>query len=307
MTTKNETPDQKRSRIMKRARWIIEAATARDTPMYEGNRKVRDAVTDAGRERLEEVTFVTGYAEPGYGDEHSVIAFGDWNEVEDRKTKTTDKIMERVARLLEKAGTEVEWSDEWTTCEACQKAVRTQPDSYSWQPSYVQDDDYSGPVCEDCVLANQEAYLESLEGDASRAITINVDPEDHGYVRVQEDDFESGFHGGQDDDPKKIAKSLRARGVKRFLFKITETSQFYRKFMAYVREDEAKKVKKPLTREEVAGKDPAEGLKAGFADTSRAEREAVGEGPITIVNIDVSTGKASARKLTGEQFKEGVR
>ncbi len=285
-----------------RAEWIVSAATLRRTPMYVGNKCVRAMVTQSGRDRLNDVTFASGYAEPGYSGE--VIAFGNWNEV------GSDKIMEKVAKLLEKAGISVEWSDEWTTCVECGKALRTEADSYSWTLAGVHNEGEGSYECEDCVQQDAAGYLESIEGKSRKAVTCGIDPEDHGYVRLGDEDdrdFENGLMGGQDDDPQKIGKALRARGVKRYLFKITGKGQFDVRFAVYVHESEAAKAKEPLKPSEVRGKDPAEGLKAAFADASRAERVATGSGPITIVKCDIDSGTASARKVSREDFVKGER
>jgi hypothetical protein len=50
-------------------------------------------------------------------------------------------------------------------------------------------------------------------------VTIdNIDPEDYGYVKYNGDNYESGWHPGQTDNPRIIAKELSDRGVSRFLF-----------------------------------------------------------------------------------------
>jgi len=81
---------------------------------------------------------VDGCCEPGYDDKPVVL--GNWNSEtrwDGEKRITVNNVMPRIAKLLEKLGYEVEWEDEWTTCEDCGKATRSQPDSYSWQPSYA--------------------------------------------------------------------------------------------------------------------------------------------------------------------------
>lgn len=82
-----------------------------------------------------------GYAEPGYTDpECGLIATGNWNEITswtDGERKLISKLPERLGRLFEKMGIETEWSDEWATCSDCGKLVRTEPDGYSWKPSYT--------------------------------------------------------------------------------------------------------------------------------------------------------------------------
>ncbi|GAG52478.1 unnamed protein product, partial [marine sediment metagenome] len=94
---------------------------------------INAAKTSQARSQLEEAQLCfEGYAEPGYSDPDSnVIAFGNWNaitEYDGDKFQTIDDAPARVASLLEKAGVELEWSDEWEFCGECGKAVRTKPD-----------------------------------------------------------------------------------------------------------------------------------------------------------------------------------
>ncbi len=81
--------------------------------------------------------YATAYAEPGYAQPTKGILFANWNYL----PRDFDKVLER-------AGYAVEWSDEWATCDGCNNAVRTSPDSYCWTPSYVLDDD--GVYCLAC-------------------------------------------------------------------------------------------------------------------------------------------------------------
>jgi hypothetical protein len=82
-----------------------------------------------------------GYAEPGYSDpESGIIATGNWNDITnyvDGVRFTISDIPSRIAKLFEKLGIPIEWSDEWCECTNCGKLVRTQPDFMSWTPSYT--------------------------------------------------------------------------------------------------------------------------------------------------------------------------
>lgn len=82
-----------------------------------------------------------GYAEPGYSDpECGIVATGDWNDITNYVNNvhfTISDIPSRIAKLFEKLGIPIEWSDEWVECSQCGKIVRTEPDSYSWKPAYT--------------------------------------------------------------------------------------------------------------------------------------------------------------------------
>lgn len=196
-----------------------------------------------------------GYVEPGYNDpESGLIATGDWNPRSwDRPIPKEDLLMPRIGAILEKLKVELQWEDEWCTCGECGKLVRTQPDSYSWTRSYWYNEGI-GLYCEDCILEDPEDYLEYLEGNPDTANTLNLDLEDQGYRRVDED-FENGLSGGQCDDPHKIAESLRELGIERFIFEIDSTEQFGLAFSVWVHKSEYDKL--DLGKIESKGPDPA--------------------------------------------------
>ncbi len=194
--------------------------------------------------RIDEIQIhADGYAEPGYSESPSgLVATGNWNKIDtyNRETNSHDLISDLPARLydlLTKLGVECEWSDEWSTCDDCNKLVRTSPDSYGWQQSFVCDD--NGLTCHECVKeGDPEEYLESIEGEDRKCNTISsIDPSEYGYVKLEE--YESGLHPGQTDDPRKVAKELRAKGITRFLFNLDDVGQFDARWSCWVKiEDE---------------------------------------------------------------------
>lgn len=46
-------------------------------------------------------------------------------------------------------------------------------------------------------------------------------------------DYESGFHAGQTDDPKKIARQAFDNGAQKVVFRMKESSQFYIVFQGF--------------------------------------------------------------------------
>lgn len=189
------------------------------------------------RGQIEEMSLHRDYAEPGYSSRSGIIATGNWNNVDrydsERQAHVeVSNLPERIGKLFEKLDIECEWSDEWTTCSDCGKLVRTSGDSYSWKPSYWLTSD-SEFICHECV--DPEAYLKALETD-DECVTLDIDPAEHGYIKFNSDPYESGWHPGQNDSPAKIAKELQAKGIKRFVFKLDENSQFYSRFSVYIHE-----------------------------------------------------------------------
>lgn len=270
------------------------------------------AKTRQGRSQIECIRLCTvGYAEPGYDDPKSgVIAFGNWNKIcrynpSTRSFEDLDDTPCRVGKLLETLGVELEWEDEWATCDGCGKAVRIKPNSYSWQAYYAVTDD--GITCGDCIQEDPTDYLRSLEGRTDTCITIDLDLEEHGYVLL-EDDFEHGLHEGQDADPGLIAKALGDQGIERFLFVLDSTGQFDISFSVWVHQDEFARINAEAWQQaEKDGPSVAEGLRRALGDASRkmAELPTVPGHP-KVAKCDVHSGTARVRTVTPQEFVEGT-
>jgi hypothetical protein len=211
-----------------RAMWIIEIA-----------KNMAEKALDHGtRNRLEDIQIHEEYAEPGY-DSKGPILTGNWNPISWDKTKKEDDLIFRLGEILEKIGCELEWEDEWSTCADCSRLVRTEPDSYGWTPSYAILNECE-LVCADCIKENPDDYLKELENNPLKAVTFDIDLEKQGYIHL-DDKYENGWYGTT-DDPKKIAKGLRAKGVERFIFAIDGKGQFNIEFSVWVHESEIGKV-----------------------------------------------------------------
>ena len=197
-----------------------------------------------------------GYSEPGYDSKKGTVATGNWNSLSKRRRRWpkelpewldvkegrdaieeyTDDTMPRIAAILEKLDVEIEWEDEWVECDSCYKIVRTSPDSYSWLPSYWNGE--GEVLCFECIQEDPSDYIEHLKGNPNAALTLDIDLEDHGYVRLDEEtEYASGFHPGQTDDPHEIAKELDAQGVSDYIFEITGTGQFDTHFVVWVHKE----------------------------------------------------------------------
>ena len=176
-----------------------------------------------------EINRYDGYAEPGYslGEGKTGVALANWNHFSAEFQSWVEDVK----------GYVMEWSDEWIECVDCNRIFRTQPDSYSW----TQYGTFAhGGTCGDCVKKDAVAYLRGHEGKARQAMTIDIDPVEHGYLLVNpvNREFESGFHPGQTDDPQRIAAQLVLQGATRWLFKITGKGQFDIEFAVYLHEDD---------------------------------------------------------------------
>ena len=138
-------------------------------------------------------------------------------------------------RLLEQAGYTLDWCDTVTECSGCCKAIQTQPDSYSWKPEFHVGD--GEILCECCIGEDPESILADLRGNPDKALTLDsIDLAEHGYVKAW-GEFESGFHHGQDDSPRAIAKALEKRGVEDYIFSLDGKGQFDVSFSVWVKDD----------------------------------------------------------------------
>lgn len=220
--------------------------------IQEGLKELACQSTDEGKNRLQDITIHTyGYSEPNYSDV-DIVACGNWNDISkwtNGKCEIIDKSPSMAADFLEKLcdkhgfSLDLQWSDEWNVCCDCNKLFRISADSYNWSRYYWLDEDAGEYVCGDCVIKNPEDYLLSLEGNHKSCITIELDLEKNGYVKI-EDGFEYGFHDGQDASPELIANAMREQGIQRFIFNLDSTGQFDINFSVYIHKSEEDKFNK---------------------------------------------------------------
>lgn len=265
------------------------------------------AKTSQAKSQIDCITICTeGYAEPDYSDPTSgIVAFGNWNNVtryDGHDFQEVDDSVGRVAALLEKLGVELDWSDEWTICDGCHKAVRTQANSYRWRPSYACTDD--GITCHECIANAPTDYLESLEGDSNRCVTIDLDLEAAGY-KLLSDDYQNGLYGGQSDRPDLVAEALREQGISRFIFNLDSTGQFDMSFSVWVHEDEIGLIdREEFEAAPIAGVDPAVQMQKALADAST--KLAATDGRIKVAKCDLDSGTARIRVVSPEEFVAGT-
>ena len=169
------------------------------------------------------------YGEPGYTDPEQGIIFANWNNVSNL-----------VSDYLEEAGYELEWSDEWIVDHNHNKAYRSQPDSYHWEPSYLISDGGELITPDEAPIEWIEECKVSDKAHPIRCLPSFIDADDieqAGYRLFNEEAYESGFFPGQDDNPTSIAAALLDRHES-IIFRKTENSQFYCKFSVFVSVDD---------------------------------------------------------------------
>ena len=191
------------------------------------------------------IDYYIGIAEIGYEDKLMICA--DWNP--DHMKKIYNYLDRNINDLLE-----LSWSDEWTSCSFCYKAVRTSPDSYGWQASYLMTE-YE-IICHECIKDDPEILIEELINRDDKAVRNWGIPyiEKAGFVCLEDMDFrgnpscqrfETGFHPGQNDDPKKVIKELEKEfgvddltDIYDYIFAINNVQQFDIHWSMYLREKE---------------------------------------------------------------------
>lgn len=187
---------------------------------------------------------INGYANDPERD--AIVVLGNWNNkrftMRDGEGPITlaERVPSRLANLLESIGAEIQWCDEWTRCDGCYKAIRTEPNSYHY--AWV---DGCEIYCTACLMGDPESAL--VDGgyidNASNCITwadasvlIGL-----GFEQWEPSDphtYEAGWHPGQNDDPRAVLAEIQRAydaGTVETVFLLDESSQFYVKFSAWVR------------------------------------------------------------------------
>ncbi len=129
------------------------------------------------------------YGEPGYtkGSDDNTIITANWNG-----------LSSGIYDIIESNGFDMEWSDEWV-CDCNEnKLYRSQPDSYSWEPSFFYDDYGLYGIAD-----NEELYIESMINKSHALLSAKVDLEKHGFVDLEEICRETGWYGTV-EDPEEV-------------------------------------------------------------------------------------------------------
>jgi hypothetical protein len=174
--------------------------------------------------------YYSSIAETGY--ENKPLLCLNWNEV-------PDSLMEWVEKTFD---IECHWEDEWTFCAECGKAIRISPDSYSWEPSFI---DLGGDyICKECIEVSEaiDFYKNTIKKALPEWILSDVEKEGFHCVEDICQIYESGFHSYQTDTPEKaLEQCYEIFGKDDFLnkfdylFVITNRSQFSIGFILLIR------------------------------------------------------------------------
>ena len=169
------------------------------------------------------------YKEPHYNDDGKLILTGDWNKINNKFCNHLENYFN------------LEWCDEWITCCNCCGLVRTEPNSYSWQPSFVWINDCE-IICVDCLhndIDLYQAWLEDYVNNSDKCInnqSVNYDFMYKLGYELLDDNYYSGWHDGMTDNPVTILEKL-SKYYNSVVFENNSTSQFYITFRTWVREE----------------------------------------------------------------------
>ena len=172
-----------------------------------------------------DINVAEDYVEPGYSkDNEGMIFLANWNNIPD---EISDELEEKY---------NIEWEDEWDTCHNCGRIYRTSPDSYMWKPYYFYFENACELICGDCIKEDPEDYLETIVDDPYACEIFDIDLEEHGFEKINDDYFESG-HYGTNDDPRKIMENLLEENPDyEYIFGNMKNEQFRVTFDVYRRE-----------------------------------------------------------------------
>ena len=148
-----------------------------------------------------------------------MVVTGNWNDVTDfGRSEDGERarnvlvpgggVMRRLVKIFEQIGYDVDWSDGVSMCGGCNKAIQTEPDSYSWTPDFVVGD---GDIhCTTCMEdGGWQDELDSLCHSRGALSNSSVDPSKYGFRPVVE--LSVGFDGYHDAD--RCKRELDACGV----------------------------------------------------------------------------------------------
>jgi hypothetical protein len=169
------------------------------------------------------------YCEPGYrSDKPMGVLFGDWNPLHKPEYKGFFKALEEMFNL--------DWSDEYTSCEDCGKYFRTTGDCYQWTMyGWIHD---SSCLCGDCVKENPDDYIKHLKNNNSMCCMDFLNLESMGWENLN-GTFANGFFEHMHDDPKSIMQEYQKQYPNMdIVFGKLEASQFYIQWQVYGKEKE---------------------------------------------------------------------
>lgn len=140
---------------------------------------------------------------------------------------------DKIEKLCKRLFDSVDWSENWCRCDHCGVMVNSMPGYYGDQLDYKILNDCE-IICRDCLKDNPEWLIDDYMNSREKAVPswFKSFAIEAGFNELYPYDFESGFHYGQTDDPKKVAIPKNHD----FLFVINAVGQFDIHFNVLVKE-----------------------------------------------------------------------
>lgn len=170
------------------------------------------------RSWAEEVQWYEDYAD-GSGSAPKGLVTANWNDITEwhgnERVEVSD-IPSRVCSLFERCGLEINWCDEVSMCDGCYKAIQTEPDCFSFRPSFMVGD--GEILCQECIADDPEPWLEQCSAEGHHWTLDNIDPAEHGYTLA----FEGEYFIYAD----KLASLMQSRGFHQEQWLFTQSSSY---------------------------------------------------------------------------------
>ncbi len=283
---------------------------------------IHDAITMCD-DRGFDIQVYDGYAEPGY-DNGKPVVLADWNDRkiynrEDNTFTTTDDTPSRMCKVFEWLGCDIDWSDEYVSCESCYRLLRNTADCHGWQFAGIEIE--CAYICFECIKEDDsydEEILEKYVGNPNKAMTDilwrDTDLlERNNYHMVDEDrddlQFASGLYGGQCDTPQKVSEVLEKHGITKYIFVITDVGQFDLHFSVMIEDSTdtlsiLQRAYKILSGADTAGDvDPAEMMKQGLQNCKMDHTHKEG---VTVNTVNLDDGSVDTKHYTADEFVKGI-
>ena len=175
--------------------------------------------------------FYPGIAEHGYDDMPMIAA--DWNFV-------PGKVFAYAETLVC-----ADWCDEYMPCGCCGKAVRTQPASYGWTPSWVWVSECE-TACIECIRDDADladGAIDYYKNNCTHALPewfteyiIKAGFECFSESLNECHVYETGWFSGQDDSPADVANRLKAELPDHdYVFSLNSVGQFDCKWNVFIK------------------------------------------------------------------------
>jgi hypothetical protein len=151
---------------------------------------------------------------------HKIVQWMDKKEInflyfpEDKLiTANWNNVNDKIPNFIENCGYEIGYEDEYTLCCNCNRACQLYPNFYGDEPDWMIINNCE-VVCKECIEDLIEDIIKEYSNNYRKAVYNWFYPylEKNNFVCYSPDEyckrFESGFHYGQNDNPRVISQEI---------------------------------------------------------------------------------------------------